>query len=345
MTSRRYTLLSLGIIVSILACVSALNWAVDPYNYFGHNRLGVYISAEREAKPNLMLRCPHDALIVGNSKAAMIPVAPLRGWHFFNGAFGGATLEETYYFLRHFATTQQLVLISADLGQYSQGQTARDPFAQHRWADDLDKVVNLKTLEYTIRTLSSHWRGEPAHMSADGAFIARRWFELYDRPNPADLHYKMQNLKKGFESYARPPGVGMEYYRKMATLLKQRGITCVVFIPPLHEEVARHIQASTNYPKVVAWKKELADIFPYTFDFSMGLYSRAENFFRADPVHFKPEVGAAFINREILPQFTPRAGRLRSAEFIPHQAAMVDWTRNKFRALEQSAKDHISVMD
>jgi hypothetical protein len=280
--------------------IGAINWIVDPYDYFGHNRLGVFISAEREAKPSMIRRYPHDALLVGNSKAAMIPTGQLKGGRFFNGAFGGATIEEIFRFVDRFATTQKLVLICADLSLYSQDQPGKDWFAPRTLQDQLDKLASVKSLEYSFRTLGDYWRGESPHMSGDGSFIAKRWFELYDRPNPSELLYKMRNQMKWFDEYHRTPGQGMQHYRAMAAVLKERGIPCAVFIPPLHEELVRHIQASTNYPKILVWKQELENIFPGTLDFSMGPYSRAGNFFQADPVHFKPEVGAALINREIL---------------------------------------------
>ena len=308
MTSRKYTLWSVGLTLSMVSAIGAFNWIVDPYYYFGNNRLGVYISAEREAKPRMLLHYPHDALLVGNSKAAMIPAGQLAGHRFFNGAFGGASVEEMYHFVNHFATTQALVLLSVDLGHFSQGKPAGDLFAPRSMQDRLDKLTSLKSVEYSCRTIRSHLSGESPHMSADGSFIARRWFELYDRENPDELRYTLQTLKGGFDRYDREPGTGMEYYRKMAAVLKERRIACVVFIPPLHEELARHLQASTNYAKILLWKRELEAIFPRVLDYSIGPYSRAQNFFKADPVHFKPEVGGALINAEVMPKIPPPGG-------------------------------------
>lgn len=308
MTSRTYTLWSVALTLSMVSAIGAFNWIVDPYDYFGNNRLGVYISAEREAKPDMLRHYPHDALLVGNSKAAMIPAGQLTGRRFFNGAFGGASVEEMYHFVNHFATTQNLVLASVDLGHFSQGKPAGDLFAPRSIQDKLDKLSSLKSVEYSWRTIASHLAGESPHMSADGSFIARRWFELYDRENPDELRYTLQTLKGWFDRYDRAPGTGMDYYRMMARVLKERRIACAVFIPPLHEELARHLRASTNYAKILQWKRELDAIFPLVLDYSIGPYSRAQNFFKADPVHFKPEVGAALINGEVMPEIPPPGG-------------------------------------
>ena len=47
----------------------------------------------------------------------MLPVAGLNGFRFFNAAFGGGTSEEAYYFIEHFATNLELVILGVDLGQ------------------------------------------------------------------------------------------------------------------------------------------------------------------------------------------------------------------------------------
>ena len=114
--ARRYVLLSLGLAGALAGGLGLLNYCVDPYNRFGHNRLGVYISAERESKSIAVRRYPHNALLLGNSRMAMIPVAQLNGFRFFNGALGGATAEESYYFAYHYATRQDLVELGVDLG-------------------------------------------------------------------------------------------------------------------------------------------------------------------------------------------------------------------------------------
>ena len=98
LSARRFVLLVLGTSFAVAGGLALLNYVVDPYNRFGHNRLGVYISAERESKSMQVRHYSHNALLLGNSRMAMVPADRLNGFHFFNGAFGGGTAEEAYYF-------------------------------------------------------------------------------------------------------------------------------------------------------------------------------------------------------------------------------------------------------
>ena len=90
---RRFVILALGLAGGLVATIGLFNYFVDPYGLFGQNRLGIHISAEREFKPSQVQRYPHDALVLGTSRMAMIPVDDLKGFRFFNAGFGGGTAE------------------------------------------------------------------------------------------------------------------------------------------------------------------------------------------------------------------------------------------------------------
>jgi len=94
----------------------------------------------------------------------------------------------------------------------------------------------------------------------------------------------------------------MAFCSRIAQCLQQRHIACVVLLPPLHEAVAKAIQNSPSAMAAYqAWRRELDSIFPNVVDLSLGPYRAAENFFQADPVHFKPEVGVRMLNQEVIP--------------------------------------------
>jgi hypothetical protein len=311
--ARRFVLLTLGLAGGVTLFIGLLNWVVDPYNRFGHNRLGVYISAERECKATEVRRFPHNALLIGNSRMAMVPVNGLNGFHFFNAALGGATAEEVYYFLQHFATRQEVVILGVELGQTDPLSLSGDLFAPATWTATLDNLLSLRTAEYSIRTIWSHFTGKAPALAADGSFDTAPWFAAWDRPDPAHLSLILEQLKKGYvraESAMKEGASGqppenikerMSFYRRIAECLKQRGITCVVVIPPLHEAVARYIETSPVQARLQAWRRELDAIFPLVVDVSLGSYGAAENFFKADPLHFKPEAGVRMLNAEVIP--------------------------------------------
>ena len=75
--------------VSVLG-LSLMNYLVDPFDRFGNNRLGVYVTAEREVKADWVRKFPHNALYIGNSRMQVIQASTLDGFRFFNGAFAAA---------------------------------------------------------------------------------------------------------------------------------------------------------------------------------------------------------------------------------------------------------------
>jgi hypothetical protein len=300
-SARRYVLLTLGLAGALAGGLGVLNYTVDPYNRFGHNRLGVYVSAERESKATEVRRYPHNALLLGNSRMAMIPVAQLNGFHFFNGALGGATAEETYYFVYHYATRQDLVVLGVDLGAGDPPTLKGDIFLPPSLTSDLNNVLNLSTMEYSFRTIGEHWRGHPTSLRKDGSFDTARWFELYDREDPPRMVWQLEQLKQELEHYAGTSREHVSFYAKLAECLNKRGITCVVLVPPLHEELARYVQASSVRPGLEAWCRQLKSLFPNVVDLSFSSYGSAGNFFKCDPAHFKPEVGVKLLNAEVIP--------------------------------------------
>jgi hypothetical protein len=75
---RRYTCFLLSCLFGGLAALGALTYSIDPYGIFGNNTLGIYISAEREAKTMMVHEYPHDVLLLGNSKSALVAVGGVK---------------------------------------------------------------------------------------------------------------------------------------------------------------------------------------------------------------------------------------------------------------------------
>jgi hypothetical protein len=285
----------------LVAAIGLLNYFVDPYGLFGQNRLGIHISAEREFKSSQVQRYPHDALLVGTSRMAMIPVQDLQGFRFFNAGLGGATAEEAYYFLHRFAHKQKLVVLGVELGQGDPPSPHGDIFAPPTLNSALNNLLNLKTVEYSVKTIYNHFTGVPVTLRADGSFDAKPWFDRWDKPDPAHLAFVVEQLGRGYWSSSDSLNVPMTFYSKIAECLRQRGITCVVVVPPLYEAVASHLRVPAAVAKYQTWRNQLQEIFPLMVDLSVSSYCAEENFFKDDPVHFKPEIGVRMLNTEVIP--------------------------------------------
>ena len=300
-SARRFVILALGLAGGLVAAIGLLNYFVDPYGLFGQNRLGIHISAEREFKSSQVQRYPHDALLVGNSRMAMIPVQDLKGFKFFNAGLGGGTAAEAYYFLNRFAHKEKLVILGVELGQGDPPSPSGDILAPPTLTSTLNNLLNLKTVEYSVRTIYNHFTGVPATLRADGSFDSKPWFDRWDKPDPAHLAFVVETLGRGYWSYSGSSIVPMTFYRKIAECLRQRGITCVVVVPPLYEPVASRLRDASAVAKYQAWRNQLKDIFPLVVDLSVSPYCAEGNFFKDDPVHFKPAVGVRMLNAEVIP--------------------------------------------
>ena len=119
-----------------------------------------------------------------------------------------------------------------------------------------------------------------------------------DQGDPKKTAFLIESLQRVWGEYHCPPMEQMSFYVKINECLRQRAIPCVVVIPPMHEAVARVIQGGSAAAEVAAWKRQLGAIFPHVIDLSFSSYSTATNFYRSDPVHFKPEVGIRFMNQK-----------------------------------------------
>ena len=299
--ARRFVLLALGLAVGLTGGMALLNFITDPFNRYGNNRLGVYISAERECKSAYVQRFPHNALLVGNSREIRIPPDQLKGFRFFNGAFSGATPEEIYFFLQHFAQHQELVVLAVDVGEQDPAERHGDIFAPKGLTSALDNLFNLQTTEYSFRTISESMSRHPQPIGLDGLVPVGNSIQDADRDDPERDAYLIRSMQRLWDGYHCPPLEQMSFYVKISECLRQRGIPCVVVIPPTHEAVARSLESGPVAAQVMAWKRQLGVIFPHVIDLSFSSYDAATNFYRADPIHFKPEVGVSLMNAEVLP--------------------------------------------
>jgi hypothetical protein len=299
--ARLFVWLTLGLAIGLTGGMALFNFVIDPFNRYDNNRLGVYISAERECKAAYVTHYAHDTLLVGNSREAKIPPHGLDGFRFFNGAFSGATDEEIYYFLQHFARQQRLVILAVEVGSCDPSECRGDIFAPKGLTSALDNLLNLQTTEYSFRTIFKSLAKHPQPIGPDGEVpVTGRILEA-DLDDPGRSAYLIQLQQHGWNEYHCPPLAKMSFLVRMSDCLRQRGIPCVVMIPPLHEAIAQSAQSGNVADEVAAWKRQLGTIFPHVIDLSFSSYTARTNFYRSDPVHFKPDVGVRFMNAEVLP--------------------------------------------
>jgi len=177
----------------------------------------------------------------------------------------------------------------------------KDIFQPATWDATIENLVSLQTLEFSLKTIFSHWAGKPSHSGPDGAFEYEGWIKRANRDDSAFVQAQLEEMKRAYGSFVPPTPAQLSFYRKISETLRERGIACVVVVVPLHEAIARHVEAGPLQAAYRAWLDELRAMFPYVVDLSASAYGSAENFYKADAGHFKPETGVRFINEAVVP--------------------------------------------
>lgn len=298
---RNYLLVLFLTFLLITSGIGLFNFLVDPYGIFGMNRVGIYINADRESKAGAIKRFHYDAVLMGTSKAAMIDTTQLEGYTFFSATFGGATIEELYDFVDRHIHNGKLAVIALDLGMFGENPPFREnAFAPLNSSDYLTYFFSTSVLEASFRTLRRHWKGEPPTFRPDGSYITDRWTADKDIPNPAVLEHEFQNEAISYQRFALSPR-RIQVLRDLCELLESRNIQVVLVINPLHERSVQILRESPAWPRFQEWKTQLQSISPRVIDLSDSVYSKADNFFHRDPVHFRSNVGVEWLNKEVLP--------------------------------------------
>lgn len=297
---RRYLIVLGLIILGGMALAAGFNYIVDPYGMFGMNQLGIYASADRESKPQAYQQGDFDAIIMGNSKAAMIPAARLKEHDFFSATFGGAMPEELYFFTERYVDEADIVVVLLDFWSFRDELPLKpDPFTPPTIPEVLEKLFSIQALDESIKTVRRSAQGEPPAFAPDGSFIAHRWIVSKSTPNEILADREFREHARWFEDFTIMPD-RMTYITRLAEHLRERGIYTVAVLAPMHEH-SLELMAGTPAAEILPeWKARIQEIFPNNIDLIDSQYSAPEYFFPADPTHFTPEAGVEMINRQVL---------------------------------------------
>jgi hypothetical protein len=290
---RRFFLWSVG----VLLAVAAINLAVDPYDRFGFNRLGVFITASREVKVVEVGRFPHDALLLGNSRLASIPASRIHGGLFYNAAFEGARLREIQWFLERRLSDERLLVLNLDpyMLTRSAANPKTDAFSPLTIPVLGNYVASLKSVEYSFRTLTGAILGKPSNFEPDGT--GRVHFE--DRPDPGWARQRLAEHQQVLASF-QYDSAQTEYLNNIASIARKHGCQLRVYLSPIHHDLLGSLEtgaAGTEWQKAVSAAK---GVFPDLVNLTDSEYSIPTNFYLTDPQHFHPDAGIRFLNERVL---------------------------------------------
>ncbi|MBY0430469.1 MAG: hypothetical protein K2Q10_04675 [Rhodospirillales bacterium] len=321
MTSRRFVLIMALWTTVLCGLAGAINFAVDPYDRLGRNRLGIYVSRERDAKPKLARSYPHDALLLGSSMVTFIDPASLSGHRFFNAAFSAALPEEMEEYLRLHGKKARFVMIGLDFfmmnerqfplaggtfdnGEADHGITARKVAGRLAYVFSIDVLVN------SVRTVTAAALGRPPFVLPNGQRNPQPFLERHRRLTGPRYDDVLRTLRAEHFHRVRYSQARLDSLRSMKALLEAREIPYVAFINPMNQAVWDLLETLPARKDFQRFRRDVREIFPEMVDFSDGGFADPGFYFRQDPYHYLPATGTTLANGIA----APTRGRQQQAE-------------------------------
>jgi hypothetical protein len=304
---RRFLVVFAVTIFMGLAARYALVFFVDPKARFNFDINNITLYRERAGKTWLVNRYPHNAVLIGTSKLAQVNPADVDTpeLQFFNASFSGALPEEILGYVRAFVPRAKLVVLSFDIMMMNEetwkflGET---DWQQPSLKDTLiSHFQYLNDRDVLMEALQQVWEGipRPGKLLPNGA-----------RDAPGDLARSTAMAAPDFERpLAVMQGAAFNVFaysqhrvtaiEDIKTLLEQRHIPYVVLISPENRQMLEMIRTSPAAWALDRFRADIRRIFPNVLDYSDSWVSADENFYKFDPLHYLPSVGASMV-REAL---------------------------------------------
>jgi len=283
----------------LLLAVVIFNAVVDPFGVTGLNRVGVYVVREREYKMTRIHHTPHNAVLLSHSRLSAQDPRLLEGWKFFNLAVGGGKLEELSAMLKDTKERPELVVLGLDFWMFNERYWPRaEPYKSITFRRLFERY--LLSLDYfweSWNALAHAARGDTHVVHAPGFLDAEFW-RKGGESDPKKLQLVMDSVVRDY-AYA---DWRTQELRDLKKWLEDREIPLVVFLHPESPILRAELTGPELAGHYENWRREMAGVFPDVIDLTASEYAVAENYYRYDPVHYKPEVSIAFLNEVVIPE-------------------------------------------
>lgn len=282
----------------------AVVFFVDPLERFISDPHHFTANRERWAKPMLVKKYPHNALLVGTSKLAHVNPDDINvpGFKFFNASVAGGTPEEMFTFIDLFGRDAKLVVISYDIMTMNDSIWGLQP---HQW--EQPKWFTMSNLEYVTgfdhftTSVNFAFNGRPPStvIRINGSRDA--WHDVARSNAMQAFDFKGALAQINGAAYAKftYSNARIEYIERTKKLLDDRHTPYIVLISPEDKQVLALIQTSGNQANLDRFRADIHRIFPDAIDYSDSWVSADENFLKFDPMHYLPSVGAEMIRDAI----------------------------------------------
>jgi hypothetical protein len=302
--TRNPLILWLATVLSIVGFVAGFNIVIDPFGYFGTNRIGYYFSSEREFKFNLVRSYDYNVLLLGDSRMAFVDPAyiDIPGLKFVNGGIGGASIAEQVRLLRNGRLDDLKLVVfgmnHSDLskcgGESSEGHSVWD-FV--RYGASWSQAVN------SLKALTWRAKGQRPEYQPDGTRSAvTKAFRDARRPEKTKSYW--DDVENNIPSEAPKFVLGescRRLLREVREIADQHGFKIAVVFWPFNSDVLSRVPW-TDSQRERETKRLIAEVgteVHYVIDFLASPLGDSGNYWRHDALHLKPRPGAQLLEQAI----------------------------------------------
>lgn len=323
-TYKRFLLIFLSIIGSVLFVIGAFNVLVDPFSVYQTplipkiNMCKIDLGMqERLYKATQIARQKPQVILLGSSRV-MVGLNPdeiesVLHLPTYNGAFSGANMEEIYHYFEHALYHQpdlKAVVIGLDLFGFRQESPYRGfPMSRLKtstieWNNRLSCLFNKASLVSSCRTLHENFFGDPMitylHHGQQNPEISDRQRAKRTIEDEWKLLKQMVSSRDFYDGF-RLSLEKIEYFKKIVDICREKGIELRAFFCPTKAVYWEALYLQGLWPELESLKRHLCQIYPI-WDFSgfncvttQALESQDEPFY-FECSHFRPQViGKAII--------------------------------------------------
>lgn len=305
--------------LSVVAFVAGFNITVDPFGYFGLNRIGYYFSSERQFKHSLVNGFDYNAILLGDSRIAFTDTAQIsQSEHtFVNGGIGGASIAELVRLLSASKLDRlKLAVLGVRYGDLQNcaedGQPKAITWAGSSFWDGVRFAASWSQLSYALEAFGARFQGHSPKYHRDGTRSAAA-----KHLQEAGLNAKTNRYwRKIKENLPEEPRAAPDYQlgTKCRALLRQaqwladrHGFDLLVVFLPYNSDLLGSLDLHT--PRALKESRrfiaQVGNMVPHVVDLTRSAFSDSRHFWLDDSLHFKPTIGARII-REAISQSVAR---------------------------------------
>lgn len=317
---QKFNLLFLGITIIPLVVVGAINYLIDPYDFFNTpNYLSINHSKpkkdfnDRLYKAADIIRIQPVTVILGSSrtKQALNPEHPAfkNSQPTYNLALNGPNLYEVRRYLEHTIANQNSlkeVILGVDFFMFNNNLENQPSFLETRLEkksfvipDLINSLLSIDTLFASQETFQASRKAKRRNNTyGDNGFMPNR--NINDGKTKWRFNYSINLFYNLHSDYEFSQSYFTEF-RKIVELCRENKIKLIVFISPSHATDLEAIRAIGEWETLENWKRAMTQLTP-VWDFSdynsvttEKIADRMENY--ADNSHFTTKVGDWILER------------------------------------------------